>query len=281
MPLAAVIYVIVRYGRLPRSALIPIALVLVGAFALSSDAAVFATVVAAMRWTPVVASLAGAAALWNTRFRQVGRPGERQHRSLRRRRRALYLLTALTAIVSLMQYPFAHPIYLWYVMPIAVLALAGVIGVRSTERPLALAAFALFFIAFNVQQILRMPSTARLAIERAPLHVTPADKAKYERAVALLHEHAEGEYIWAGPDTPELYYLAGRRNPTRHLFEFLAQQGEAEADILAGIERHGVRAISINTDRYFSSLSDETKAELRRRFPAVERVGNLEVRWRP
>jgi hypothetical protein len=282
VPLCVVLYLILRYGRVPRFLLLPLALLLAGAFAWSSTPVVFAAVIASMRWVPVIAVVASLAILWNAlRLSPIGVQKPPHGADPVHRSRALFLLAALTAIMSLMQYPFAHPLYLWFVAPVAVLTLAGAAASKATAPLAGLAMFAVFYIALSVQQIGRVPTSEPLGIEGASLHVSPEDAEKYRRVVALLREHARGEYIWAGPDTPELYYLADRRNPTRHLFEFLAQRGDPEVDILDGIDHHGVNAVAINHDFYFSHLSDELEAELVRRFPASERVGNLEVRWRP
>jgi hypothetical protein len=269
VPLAILLYLAVRRGRVPRALLVPLALLLVAGILGTQRNDVFLLVIASMRWTPVLAVIAGVFMLWRS-F-----PGRNDSPDCE-----LFLLVALTAVISLVQYPFAHPIYLWFVAAFAILAIAGVTGMRATSPPLALALVALFYIGFSLQHMEWHPEASRLAIERAPLRVPADEKERYERVVGLLREHGSGDYIWAGPDSPELYFLAGRQNPTRHLFEFLAQRGNAEADILDGIERQRVTAVALNRLHYFTDLSAAFEAELIRRFPYSETVDNFEVRWR-
>lgn len=267
VPLAILLFLALRHGRVPRALLVPLALLLVAGILGAQRNDVFLLVVASMRWTPVLAVIAGVSMLWRS-F-----PGTNADREL-------FLLIALTAVISLMQYPFAHPLYLWYVAAFAILATAGAIGIRATSPPLAFGLVALFYMGFSLQHTEWHPEASTLAIERAPLRVPADEKERYERVVSLLREHGSGDYIWAGPDSPELYFLTGRQNPTRHVFEFLAQRGNAEAEILEGIERQRVTAVAWNRARYFTDLSDAFETELLRRFPSGETVENFEVRWR-
>src|SRR5439155_617081 len=59
--------------------------------------------------------------------------------------------------------------------------------------------------------------TEPLALARGGVRVSAIDKAMYEEAVTAVGAHARGDYIWAGPDCPEVYFLAAKRNPTRTL----------------------------------------------------------------
>jgi hypothetical protein len=282
-PLALALYAVLRLERLPP-ALLALAAAGLGAALYWSDVPfVFAPVVASMRWVPVVATMGAVIILWEVRptlDMAEGQGGRNADRPGQHRQSTLFLLAALTATVSLIQYPFAHPIYLWFVAPIAALTLVAMVGNKVRAKPALLGLFALFYIAFSIQQLQRLPTTVPLDIPRASLFVPYPDKVKFERVVALLQEHAGSDYIWAGPDTPEIYYLAGLRNPTRHLFEFLAQNSDRETEILTGIERHQVNAIALNHDHYFSDLSEGLEKEFVRRFPHSERIGNIEVRWR-
>ncbi len=86
------------------------------------------------------------------------------------------------------------------------------------------------------------PQTVILDRDRAWIRVSPAQRAVYLETSALLRAHARGEYVFAGPDTPEIYALTGLRNPTRSLFDALdpsnSARGEHLLDTLGGTSRH-------------------------------------------
>ena len=63
-------------------------------------------------------------------------------------------------------------------------------------------------------------------------------------------------YIYAGPDTPEIYALTGLRNPTRSLFDYLDPSNSARGEkLLRTLRRRGVTAIVINTRPGFSDAA--------------------------
>ena len=104
----------------------------------------------------------------------------------------------------------------------------------------------------------------------------------YSRTSALIDAHARGRYIFAGPDTPEIYALTGHRNPTRSLFDYLDPSNSARGEkLLRALRRHGVTAIVINTQPGFSArLGPRTVAALRAEYPHHERVDAFDVRWK-
>jgi hypothetical protein len=96
-----------------------------------------------------------------------------------------------------------------------------------------------------------------------------------------VRAHATGEYIWAGPDAPEVYFLSGKRNPTRTLFDFFDDPTERSARVLTAIDRHDVRAIVIHLGAAFSGpLPPALQDSLARRFPNADSAGSFQIRWR-
>jgi hypothetical protein len=100
--------------------------------------------------------------------------------------------------------------------------------------------------------------------------------------VGLLDEHGSGRYVYAGPDAPELYFLADRENPTRALFDFLDDTHSARGkNLLLTLKAHGVTAIAINYGPGFSpQLESSTIRALRAMYPQRVDVGRFEVRWK-
>ena len=124
--------------------------------------------------------------------------------------------------------------------------------------------------------------TAKLDLPRAArLRVNSEDARNYEKVIELVKSHAAGEYIYAGPDCPEVYFLSGKKNPTRDLFDFLNSDADHDAHILQVIGEHDVHVVVISHDRTFSKgLSEKSLTILARDFPKAEKAGRLEVRWR-
>src|SRR5256886_2946941 len=123
--------------------------------------------------------------------------------------------------------------------------------------------------------------TEPLALARGGVRVSAIDKAMYEEAVTAVGAHAQGDYIWAGPDCPEVYFLAAKRNPTRTLFDFFDEPARRTGRVLDAIERHDVRVGVFNRRPPLSGgpPSDLVEA-LVERFPRTLDARWLHVRWR-
>lgn len=209
----------------------------------------------------------------------------------------LFLLLALTAFVALVQFPFAAPVYFCFVAPLALLAWLALF--RYTPVPLSyyrifpttlLASIVAFGFVVNHGILYRdglrpHKNTQTVIVDptRAWIRVSPGDRALYSRTSALLQAHARGPYIYAGPDTPEIYALTGLRNPTRSLFDYLDPSNSARGESLfRTLQRRDVAAIVINTRPSFSAgLAPSTVDRLRADYPLHERVGAFDVRWKP
>jgi hypothetical protein len=204
------------------------------------------------------------------------------------------LLLSVTAMCSLVQFPFATPLYFLYVAPLVVLsalALVRYLRPASTAVPAGVTAFYLAFALWlvNTSSLYGMGTlyrpyypVARLTPGRGGLEVGRIQSIVYNYAVSLLIEHARGGYTWASPDCPEIYFLSGLRNPTRTLFEFFDERAGHTERVLRALEAHGVTAIVLNATPGFSpGISEELADALEQRYPEGERVGNFLVRWQP
>jgi hypothetical protein len=205
-----------------------------------------------------------------------------------------FLLLAIAGLTSLIAFPFALPVYFCYTAPLALLALVGVLRVAGgPPQPIA-GLLALYYagfavLALNTQSIHELGLTAarakplrRLELPRGRLLVPASDASEYQAVVDTLTAHARGPFTFAGPDLPEIYFLAGLRNPTRSLLDFLEPSATGAEQVLSAIDARHVTAVVANEKvRYSSPLSPELEAGLASRFPADWTVGRYTVRWRP
>ena len=212
-----------------------------------------------------------------------------------RQRQHLFLLISVVALTALIQFPFAAPIYFCYVTPVILLAASVLAALRPSPNRFAYAAILVFYLAFWIFRAtpgfvynlgLRYApdrQTATLDLPRAGgLRVDPQLAQEYDRLIPLIQQHATGDYIYAAPDCPEVYFLSGKRNPTRTLFDFFDQDTpDRNRKILDTVDRHDVNVVAILTETYFSpSMNSELLRELTVRYPNVEIVGRFQVMWR-
>jgi 4-amino-4-deoxy-L-arabinose transferase-like glycosyltransferase len=206
-----------------------------------------------------------------------------------------FAVLALFAFATLIQFPFSEPIYFCYVAPLVFLsALALATHWREAGRAVlsrvALGALLLFLAAFGVTRMNPAFFSGRGSIgEGAPLRlarsgslrVFPPDSRLYQRVVAKIREAGTSRYIYAGPDAPELYFLADRQNPTRTVFEFFERGPRQDAELLRALDRHGVSLVALNhRPRFSPKLDSSLMAALAARYPHYERIGRFELRWR-
>ncbi len=210
-------------------------------------------------------------------------------------RQQLLLLLAMTALGSLVQLPFSASVYFCYVAPLAVLTAVAVLAAAGRPSAFAPTAAGVFYLAFAVLltnrstvydlgvRYPRDPRVERLQLARGGIRVPPGEKAMYEQVVALVTEHARSDVIYATPDCPQIYFLSGKRNPTRHLFEFLRH---TDVELMTGnvvdlLLREGVNVLVLNGRPEFSGqLTGEARAAFAKHFPDSATVGHFTVRWR-
>jgi hypothetical protein len=198
------------------------------------------------------------------------------------------------ATCTLIQFPYAYDIYFLYVAPL--LIMAALAGHRLWLRPPSVApagllVFSLVFGAIWVNHGSRISvglhyeagmNTAPLPMERAGgIRVPAADSTVYGALVPLLRSRARSEYIYAGPDAPHVYFLAGLRNPTPHLFEFFEPATVREPKLVRTIDSLGISVVAVNRFPDFSEpLDAATVGELRQRLPHADTIGRYIVLWR-
>ncbi|MBM4184346.1 MAG: phospholipid carrier-dependent glycosyltransferase [Gemmatimonadetes bacterium] len=203
------------------------------------------------------------------------------------------LVLAIFAFANLVQLPFSIPLYFLYSAPLLVLlgvALGG-IGTRRQPCPLLLLTTALcaFFVLrvdagfINHLGFRYRPheETAALALPRARgIRVDESEKAEIEQLVAGLDRIHPGGAILAIPDAPEVYYLSGRPNPTRTLFDVFDDPATRTERVLTLVDSAHLRVVVINRASAFDQpfeapLLDSLRVRLRFRAE----VGRFVILW--
>jgi hypothetical protein len=210
-------------------------------------------------------------------------------------RERLLLLLCMTALCSLVQFPFAAPIYFCYMAPLAILACAALLAtLANPPRPLLLALGA-YYVAVAV--FVLTPGfvfdfgwryspdrqTARLKLPRAGgLRVAAETAELYEQLIPFVQQRAANGEILAAPDCPEVYFLAGYTNPTRTLVDFFEEPVGYKERIGRLLETRPITVAVVNRRPSFSvAFAEPVREAVAERFSAAREIGRFEVRWRP
>jgi dolichyl-phosphate-mannose-protein mannosyltransferase len=206
----------------------------------------------------------------------------------------LFLLISTLAVCSLVQFPFSTSIYVLYIAPLLPVAWLALASTREHRSRFLLTTIAVAYIAFLVfcvtpgflysmgyhyssnpeTQLLDLPISGGIRVE-------PAKANQYSKITELIQKHARGNYIYAAPDCPEIYVLAGKQNPLPSSFDFLDDPLTRTSRVLAALDRRNVNAVAIFRTPSFSMPMDKPlRDELQHRYPQSEQVGSFQIRWR-
>jgi hypothetical protein len=225
--------------------------------------------------TPVVV-LAGVALVW---FRD--RPDARTKLG----RQQVVLLVSLAATCSLVQYPYAAPIYLCYMVPLTVFAIVAIVSTGKRHcGTYALASVIGLYLVFGVVSLvpLHVYQAASMAGPMLTMQSPRAGGLKIEEAVffddlaRFLREHSPNGLMFAGNDCPELYFLSGLKNVTPD------DPGAPPEEILEAIQSDDLNLVVINDAPFFpgAAMRPDVKAEVIKRFPHSTRFGVFNVFWK-
>ncbi len=205
---------------------------------------------------------------------------------------AAVMITAVACAALLIEFPFAAPTYVLYTMPLAMVALAAVVGTAARTAPSIQLVVVIFMLVFGLvrvnpaiaetigRQFVQTDETARLKLERSNLRVRPSDAQRYEALIGAVQSLSQGRTLWAGPDAPEVYFLSGVPNRTRTLFDFLDADA-ATVPLIDRIRATGATLVVLNIRPDFSGAPDQaTVNALRAEFPNVRGVPGFLVFWR-
>jgi hypothetical protein len=210
-------------------------------------------------------------------------------------RQRLFLTLSVTAACSLIQFPFSNTIYFCYIAPLVLLSITAVVSLMDPPPRLAVVGmmcFCFVYVVFDLTpgfvyhlgtEYAPDTQTVRLSMPRAGgLRVTAASAGEYEALNSLVHQHARGEYILAKPDSPEVYFLSGFRDPTGIFFDFYEDPSGRTERALAVIDSHNINLVVLNHRPPFAGpIADDLKNALEREFPNRADAGDFEVRWKP
>jgi hypothetical protein len=283
IPYAAILLFPMTSGNRQREKIYALSLILVLGIALlfHRAPAVAQNVWFSVRNLPVIAVLAGLAFLLRSEGSGAVSPEKRQ---------AVFLLTAMAALVSLVQFPFASPIYFCYTAPIIVLLIATLVFAQPTAPRWLHAIVLCFYLAFA---LLRMNPgyvggnffpyrpESFLDLPRGGLRVYEPDSRMYKQLLTLIKDLEPGQYLYAAPDCPEVYFLSGLKNPTRTIFDFFDDPNGKAARLQRILDDSRVKVVVVDRLPVFSGpLDPEILSMLETTYAHSQAVGRFVVRWK-
>ena len=205
----------------------------------------------------------------------------------------LALLLSMTALFSLIQFPYSSPGYFWYVSPLAVFLAAALLSRLSRPPRNILYAAVAFYVLFPVLVMHprfmgghRRPDpddTVVMLPRTGGLRVTKKSAAEYAELIPFLKNVAEGNPVLAGPDCPQIYFLADIKNQTPVLFDSLQDPHDYERNMKSLIDRPNFLKAAVLHDK---TISAGYQLQILRslvvpRFPNSRKIGTFTVYWRP
>jgi hypothetical protein len=203
----------------------------------------------------------------------------------------LLLLVTVTALCSNIQFPYA-PGYFCYVAPLAILLAANLLSRFARPPRMILYTTYAFYLCFAVlhmrphafgsHQHLDFDSTT-LDLERARgLRVSKQSAEEYTELIPFIKKLAGQNAIIAGPDCPEVYFLAGLKNPTPLFFDFVETPQEYRARLVSLLQRPEFGVAVTNDAPLFSSEQlSILRPLLAAQFPQSRKFGKFTVYWKP
>jgi hypothetical protein len=207
------------------------------------------------------------------------------------RQQQVMLLLSVTSLGSLIQFPFAAPIYFFYIAPLAILSLMALCTLISKPPKVVCGILIGIYLAFPNLPVTsyqmgishsRDGQVKQLNVARAGgLRVDPTDAVQYNELIPLIQSHATGKFIYAAPDCPEVYFLSGFQSPSRHYFDFADDSQNRTNRILQEVENLNLNVIVIcrRTESGEPMRPDLQKA-LKQRYIHSATVGSFQIRWK-
>jgi hypothetical protein len=272
------IYFLLPRLPLPRKVVVTVlGLFSAGLFGLlfaSSDLTVYRFVWLGIREVVPAAALLGCFYLFKTCDRTERAKPQNQ---------GLFLLISLLTLLSLIQYPFQLPLYLLFFTP--VIFLTVLYYVRSAHPSYSVHYIPLVFFGLiwavvwvNGTNFFQfgfryeaMGRVAPLSLQRAGISVQPDWKKIYETLIPLVRNYGgDSPYILAFPDSPEVYFLAEKKNPTRAIYDYFQPRWEWD-DLKRMLDEKNIKVVVVRNSRWveFSKgyVSDQLLENLMKAFP--------------
>ena len=191
-------------------------------------------------------------------------------------RNRIFILLMFAASLSLIQFPYSSGIYFCYASPFLILAFAAIVArTKKYDRQLwgsvaALAGiFAVVWVNFSNPRTVgvfhqQASEIVTLDLPRGGLKISTVGYDEIKPTIDYIRKHSQpNEYILAGPDCPQFYFLANRKNPTPQFYDLfqasVIRGGRGKGDITtveqelkAVIENRDIKLVVINTIPEFS-----------------------------
>ncbi len=204
----------------------------------------------------------------------------------------LALLVTMTALFSLVQFPYSSVGYFFYTAPLAILLAAALLS-RFTQPPRIILGTAIaFYILFPVLDLRLHIRGAHerpdrddtvLALPRAGgLRIPGKAAAEYMELITFVQNVAGDDPIFCGPDCPEVYFLSGSKNFTPTIFDFLLDPHDYQQNMRALFDRpHFLKVVvTHDTDMSVTHQVDFLRSLAVSRFPNSRKIGSFTVYWR-
>jgi len=214
-----------------------------------------------------------------------------------------FLFVAAAAVFALVQYPIVNGIYFLYVAPLIVAAVwftLSVVAQHSVLPRLVWCGMVLGFTSLWVWEAnsflygtVYMPATfdVELPSKRMPLRYDRMSVEVFNHVKRVVQENSNpDEPILALPDTPHIYFITNRPNPTRTFFDVFDDDYGTPARDRRLLKMLDEKHVQVIVERNFTSFSTEAvspefRREIRKRFPnrhviADKRQRYFTIRWR-
>ncbi len=209
--------------------------------------------------------------------------------------KAFLMLSAL-GMCSLIEFPYSSATYFCYISPLLVLAILALTSSRNQSPRLIPAMVAVFFIAFMALRV-----TPGMALDAMPFRYWPpwpsgalgfpragglrsntGEAEQYGQLLSFVRQKSTNGALYAGPDTPEIYFLGGYKNPSRIIYDAFESYDGETARVLAAVDATQPNVIVINRLPNVSTpFPPDLVSILDARYPQMQNFGKFQVRWRP
>ena len=181
----------------------------------------------------------------------------------RQRQHLLYLVTVIPFFVSLIQFPYASPIYFFYAAPLLILTALIAVELQGRVPRKLLMVVVVFLILFSSIQfhapVTGLPFVSnhhrvRLESERCQFIVDSKEAAAVNAMCELVAQHSSAnDTVFTTPDLPEVNYLCNRRPFNGVMYEFFRKDLYADLEKLKDeLASRDVRLVVINERPPFS-----------------------------
>ena len=204
----------------------------------------------------------------------------------------LLLLLCMTTLFSIIQFPFASG-YFCYVAPLAVLLSANLLSRFSSPPRIVLYSAFAFYVLFAalVVQPHFLARRYKIDYDSTPLtlpraggiRISRESSAQYTELIPFIKKIAGGNAIFAGPDCPEIYFLADIKNQTPIIFDSLEDTRDYERNMKSLLDRPNFIKTAVLHDATVSAayLLQVLRPLIATRFPNSRKIGSFTVYWRP